>query len=58
MAEREARDNPHWEPHWLIHVDTILRIRRCEAYNEYIIQTRDKLTYYCHKELWDQLAAA
>lgn len=57
-AEREARDNPHWDPHWWIHVDTILRIKRVEAYSEYVVQTRDKVTYYVHKELFEELMGA
>jgi hypothetical protein len=58
MAEREARDYPSRDPHWWIHVDTILRLKRCEAYSEYVIETRDKLRYYVHKELFDQLITA
>lgn len=57
LAEREARDYPSWDPHWWIHVDTILRLRRREVYGEYVIETRDKLRYYVHKELFEQLIA-
>jgi hypothetical protein len=57
MAEREARDYPSHDPHWWIHVDTILRLHRTEAYSEYVIETRDKLRYYVHKELFEQLIA-
>ena len=55
MAEREARDRPGCDPQWWIHVDSILRIRRVDVYSEYVIETRDKLRYYVHKELFGQL---
>jgi hypothetical protein len=56
MAQREDSYTPGPpRPHWLIHADTILRLRSNPSYEEYIIETRDKLVYFTRKDIWERL---